>query len=45
MLIFDNGEVAFGDGVSIQYSNVVGRDPVFLAAKYIPIIRRKLVLF
>jgi len=45
MLILDDGEVAFGDGVSIQYSNVVGRDPVFLSEKYIPIIKKEVVPF
>ena len=45
MLILENGEVAFGDGVSIQYSNVVGRDPVFISAKYIPIINREIIPF
>jgi methylaspartate ammonia-lyase len=43
ILMLDNGEIAFGDGVSIQYSNVVGRDPVFLASKYIPIIEKKVI--
>lgn len=37
MLILDDGTMVFGDGVSIQYSGVVGRDPVFLADKYAPI--------
>jgi len=45
ILILDNGEVVFGDGVSIQYSNVVGRDPIFLAAEYIPIIEKEVIPF
>jgi methylaspartate ammonia-lyase len=45
MLILDNGEIAFGDGVSIQYSNVVGRDPVFLSSKYIPVIKKVVIPF
>jgi methylaspartate ammonia-lyase len=45
MLVMENGEVAFGDGCSIQYSNVVGRDPVFLAEKYIPVINSEIKSF
>lgn len=45
MLLLDDGEVAFGDGVSIQYSNVVGRDPLFLASKYIPVLRKEVIPF
>jgi methylaspartate ammonia-lyase len=45
ILVLDDDEVAFGDGVSIQYSNVVGRDPVFLASEYIPIINKEVVPF
>jgi methylaspartate ammonia-lyase len=45
ILVLDNGDIAFGDGCSIQYSNVVGRDPVFIANKYIPIIKKEVVPF
>jgi methylaspartate ammonia-lyase len=43
MLLLEDGQVAFGDGCSIQYSNVVGRDPVFIADKYIPAIKREVI--
>jgi methylaspartate ammonia-lyase len=45
LLVLDNGEVAFGDGVSIQYSNVVGRDALFFSSKYIPVIRKEVIPF
>ena len=45
MLVMENGEIAFGDGCSIQYSNVVGRDPLFLAEKYIPVINSEIKPF
>lgn len=45
MLVMENGEMAFGDGCSIQYSNVVGRDPLFLAEKYIPVINSEIKPF
>jgi methylaspartate ammonia-lyase len=35
-LELDDGHVVWGDGVSIQYSGVVGRDPVLLASVYVP---------
>jgi methylaspartate ammonia-lyase len=42
ILILDNGQVAFGDAVSIQYSGVVGRDPVFIAERYLSDVETKL---
>jgi methylaspartate ammonia-lyase len=42
ILVLDNGQVAFGDAVSIQYSGVVGRDPVFIAERYLEDVRRAL---
>ena len=35
-LILEDGTVAYGDCAAIQYSGAGGRDPVFLARKYIP---------
>ncbi|MBB5157361.1 methylaspartate ammonia-lyase [Saccharopolyspora phatthalungensis] len=40
MLELDSGEVGFGDAVAIQYSGVVGRDPVLIADEYLPHIER-----
>jgi len=36
MLILEDGQVGIGDCVGIQYSGVVGRDPVLIAEKHIP---------
>ncbi len=38
MLILDDGQVAFGDCAAVQYSGAGGRDPVFLAREFIPVI-------
>lgn len=38
MLILDDGQVAFGDCAAVQYSGAGGRDPLFLAKDFIPII-------
>jgi len=35
LLVLSDGQVAQGDAVSIQYSGVVGRDPVLLADRYL----------
>ena len=34
----EDGEWAFGDCAAVQYSGAGGRDPLFLAADYIPLI-------
>lgn len=41
MLILDDGQVAFGDCAAVQYSGAGGRDPLFLADDYIPVIERE----
>lgn len=38
MLVLENGEVAFGDCVAVQYSGIGGRDPLFLADEFMPLI-------
>ena len=38
MLILENGEVAYGDCAAVQYSGAGGRDPLFIARDFIPII-------
>lgn len=40
IFLLDDGQIAFGDCVAIQYSGVVGRDPILLAEKYIPLIEK-----
>ena len=38
MLILDDGQIAFGDCAAVQYSGAGGRDPLFLAKDFIPVI-------
>ena len=38
MIILDDGQVAHGDCAAVQYSGAGGRDPLFLAKDFIPII-------
>ena len=42
MLILENGLVAYGDCAAVQYSGAGGRDPLFIASDYIPIIEEAL---
>ncbi len=39
-LVLENGLVAIGDCVAVQYSGAAGRDPLFLADDYIPFIEK-----
>jgi methylaspartate ammonia-lyase len=43
MLILEDDTVAFGDAVAIQYMGVVGRDPILLADRYIPVIQEHIL--
>ncbi|MCK4830262.1 methylaspartate ammonia-lyase [bacterium] len=38
MLVLENGETALGDCCAVQYSGAAGRDPLFIAARYIPLM-------
>ena len=38
MIVLEDGQVAFGDCAAVQYSGAGGRDPLFLAADFIPVI-------
>lgn len=38
MLLLEDGQVAYGDCAAVQYSGAGGRDPLFLAEEFIPII-------
>ena len=40
LLILENGQVAQGDCAAVQYSGTGGRDPLFLADKYIPFMEK-----
>ncbi len=38
MLVLEDGQVAYGDCAAVQYSGAGGRDPLFLAEDFIPVI-------
>lgn len=40
LFILENGQVAHGDCAAVQYSGAGGRDPLFLAKDFIPIIEK-----
>ena len=40
MLILEDGQIAYGDCAAVQYSGAGGRDPLFLAAEFIPLIEK-----
>jgi methylaspartate ammonia-lyase len=42
LLVLDNGYVAMGDCAAVQYSGAGGRDPLFLANRYLPFMERHL---
>lgn len=42
ILVLDEGRIAYGDCVAVQYSGAAGRDPLFLADDYLPIFREKI---
>ncbi|MGL5578798.1 MAG: methylaspartate ammonia-lyase [Fusobacteriaceae bacterium] len=42
MIILEDGQVAYGDCAAVQYSGAGGRDPLFLAADFIPVIEKEI---
>ena len=38
MLLLEDGQIAWGDCAAVQYSGAGGRDPLFLAEDFIPVI-------
>lgn len=42
LLELEDGQLAAGDCAAVQYSGVGGRDPLFLAAHYLPFMEREL---
>ena len=40
MIVLENGDVAYGDCAAVQYSGAGGRDPLFLAEDFIPVIEK-----
>lgn len=41
LLVLEDGQVAVGDCAAVQYSGAGGRDPLFLADTYIPVLERE----
>ncbi len=42
LFILENGAIAHGDCAAVQYSGAAGRDPLFLAKDFIPIIEKEI---
>ena len=42
MFVLEDGQIAFGDCAAVQYSGAGGRDPLFLAKDFIPVIHEKI---
>jgi methylaspartate ammonia-lyase len=42
MLELEDGQIAYGDCAAVQYSGAGGRDPLFLASEFIPLIENEL---
>ncbi len=42
MIILEDGQVANGDCAAVQYSGAGGRDPLFLAKDFIPVIEKEI---
>lgn len=42
LFLLENGAIAHGDCAAVQYSGACGRDPLFLAEKFIPLIEKEI---
>jgi len=42
LFVLENGAVAHGDCAAVQYSGAGGRDPLFLAKEFIPVIEKEI---
>ncbi len=40
MLLLEDGQIAYGDCAAVQYSGAGGRDPLFIADNFIPVIEK-----
>lgn len=40
LLLLEDGQIAWGDCAAVQYSGAGGRDPLFLAEDFIPILKK-----
>lgn len=43
MLVLEDGQTACGDGTSVAYSALSGRDPLLFAKNYIPIVEKEVI--
>lgn len=43
MLVLEDGQVAYGDCAAVQYSGTGGRDPLFLAEVFIPLLKEQVL--
>lgn len=43
IIVMEDGQVGFGDCAAVQYSGAGGRDPLFLAEEFIPVIEKEIV--
>jgi methylaspartate ammonia-lyase len=43
ILLLSDGQMAYGDCAAVQYSGTGGRDPLFLARNYLPLIKKDLI--
>lgn len=41
ILVLEDGQICYGDCAAVQYSGAGGRDPLFLAADFIPLIQQE----
>lgn len=42
MIVLEDGQIAYGDCAAVQYSGAGGRDPLFLAKDFIPVIEKEI---
>lgn len=42
MFVLEDGSLAYGDCAAVQYSGAGGRDPLFLAEEFIPVIEQEI---
>ncbi|MDL2259579.1 methylaspartate ammonia-lyase [Deltaproteobacteria bacterium OttesenSCG-928-K17] len=42
MLVLEDGQIALGDCAAVQYSGAGGRDPLFLAADFLPVLEKEI---
>lgn len=42
LLVLEDGQIAYGDCAAVQYSGAGGRDPLFLAEDFLPLIEKEI---